>query len=336
MESPQLFSSDSLLKKAEKNNEIEYPQETIDTVERLKKPFENVKTPDGKIDIDIEGQALHVELANVDEDDAENIEKFVSRIIDRNNYDPSIELKKIDRLSFKKADGEFDVFSLLPPEYVIYYYPVASTNVIEHDGSLNNSRKAICIAGDICSPLTLAILFHEMGHVVDFKRLEKLGVESLVTPHEYQRHAETLRKEKTASAFAISLMRQHLKDKTLKKDIVSFLKDYALQSYNLSVNSEIGGQEMYKAQMYSEWGDYESLTRQEEEDRMYLDAWEKWQKTEQYQKWKQGLSAEDLEGYGEFGVWREWVRTTGYEYWNDYPEEERKPLPETSGDELDK
>jgi hypothetical protein len=162
-----------------------------------------------------------------------------------------------------------------------------------------------------------------MGHVVDFERLEKLGVQSLVTPHEYKGQAETLRKEKTASAFAISLMRQHLKDAVLKKDIVSFLQDYALQSYNLSVNTEIGGQEMYKAHMNSEWAGYESTIQQEEEDRMYLDAWEKWQKTEQYQKWKQGLRAEDLEGYGEFGVWREWVETSGYEYWNDYPEEER-------------
>lgn len=333
MESPQLFSSDSLLKKAENRNEIEYSQETLDTVERLKKPFDNVKTADGKIDINIEGQALHVELAIVDENDAENIEKFASSVIARNNYDPSVEFKKIEVLSFKHADGKFDVFSLLPPGYVIYYYPVASLNIIEHDGSVDGNRKAICIAGDICSPLTLAILFHEMGHVVDFGRLEKLGVQSLVTPHEYQGHAETLRKEKTASAFAISMMRQHLKNTTLKKDIVSFLKDYALQSYNLSVNTEIGGQEMYKAHMNSEWAGYESSMRQEEEDRMYLDSWEKWQKTEQYQKWKQGLSPEDL-GWAEFGVWREWVETTGYEYWNDYPEEERQLFPEINDKEL--
>lgn len=335
MESPQLFSSESLLKKAEKNNGIEYSQETIDTVERLKKPFENVKTADGKIDIDIEGQTLHVEIGSVDEGDTEDISNFTYDLISQNKYDPSIEFKKINTLSFKHANGEFDVLSLIPREYIIYYYPTISMNIIEYDGSVDGNRKAIYIAGDICSPLTLAILFHEMGHVVDFGRLEKLGVRSLVTPHEYHEQAETLRKEKTASAFAISLMRQHLEDTTLKKDIVSFLKDYALQSYNLSVNTEIGGQEMYKAQMNSEWGDYESLTRQEEETRMYLDAWEKWQKTEQYQKWKQGLSPEDL-GWAEFGVWREWVETSGYEYWNDYPEEERNPFPEIEDNEPNK
>lgn len=322
MESPQLFSSESLLKKAEKNNEIEYSQETIDTVERLKKPFENVRTADEKIDINIEGQILHVEFLPVDEGDTEDIANFTHDLISQNKYDPSIEFKKIHTLSFKNDDGEFDVLSLIPREYIIYYYPTNSTNIIEYDGSVDGNRRAIYIAGDICSPLTLAILFHEMGHVVDFGRLEKLGVRSLVTPHEYHEHAETLRKEKSASAFAISLMRQHMKDEAMKKDVVSFLKDYALQSYNLLVNTEIGGQEMYKDQMHADWGDYESIMRQEEEDRMYLDAWEKWQKTEQYRNWKQGLGTEDL-GWAEFGVWREWVETSGYEYWNDYPDEEK-------------
>lgn len=323
METPQLFNSDSLLQKAKQLGEKESSQEVADVVKRLKKPFESVESGDGIIDIDIEGQVLHVELVPNDIH-FEDTELFGYHFDDIPEEHFSF-FKRIQSLKFRTNNTEIDLFSLLPPGYKILYYPSA-TDALDHDGAMSPERKVIGVVGDIRTPLTIIILLHEMGHAVDEARLEKFGVDTLVTSHEYKDHAEKLRMETAASAFAVSVMRRYMKDVLRRSDIVSFLKNYALRSHCLSVNGKIGTQESYKSHMNREWAGFEALEKQEEDDRMYLDAWEKWQKTEKYREWKQLPEHANLSEGEEFGVWREWVETIKYEFWNDFPAEEDKTV----------
>lgn len=236
METPQLFNSDSLLQKAKQLGEKESSQEVADVVKRLKKPFESVESGDGIIDIDIEGQVLHVELVPNDIH-LEDTELFGYHFDDIPEEHFSF-FQRIQSLKFKTNDTEVDLFSLLPPGYKILYYPSA-TDALDHDGAMSPERKVIGVVGDIRTPLTIIILLHEMGHAVDEARLEKFGVDTLVTSHEYKDHAERLRKETAASAFAVSIIRRYLKDTLQRNDIVNYLRDYALRSYCSDMNGKI-------------------------------------------------------------------------------------------------
>lgn len=323
MEVPQLFSSESLLRKAKKLEEQGVSEKTTDAIGRLIKPFESVESGDGIFDIDIEGQTLHVEFVPNDIH-FEDIEFFGDHFDDipEDHYGF---FERIQSLKFKTNDTEIDLFSLLPSGYKILYYPSA-TDALYHDGAARLDRKIICIVGDICTPLTIVILLHEMGHVVDYVRLKELGIDEMVTPHEYKDHAEKLRTEAAASAFAISAVHRYSKNVSQRNDAVNFLKNYALRSHCLGVNKKIGAWESYKSHMNREWAGYEESERQEEESRMYLNAWEKWRKTAKYQEWKQLPEHVNLFEGEEFGVWREWVETVKYEFWNDFPVEEDKML----------
>ncbi len=178
--------------------------------------------------------------------------------------------------------------------------------------------KNIYILGDIATPRAIATLLHEIGHTWDQKNLDDHGVSDLMDSHHNADRAEKIRSERTATAFALKLMRILPKGE-LKDDLIMFLKFYALESYyeeaKRLISNDGGAAKFWGAdpfpEMNEEWMKVEEM----------MDIFEEWKETKAYQEWKKIDEFNHLDEYEEYGEWREWVEKTKYDYLKDLPHE---------------
>lgn len=142
--------------------------------------------------------------------------------------------KELKTFEFKLDDGEnINLFDKIPQECKIFFFP---NNMFVNAGycEFPDGVKTICFIGDMSSLAAIPILLHEAGHGWDYEHMEKLGVKSLVEhgSNDIGINLEKIRKERSASAFALKVLRSSFKTESqLKQDIVNFLKSYALKGY---------------------------------------------------------------------------------------------------------
>lgn len=214
---------------------------TLEQVEaRIFSPFCNVDYDQKSADISgaEAGLSFSMEAANDYELAAVYNERYAKR---QQGAVPEVESGtwfKVDRLAYKIADRQFDISGMLPPDYGILFYPDSKTT----RGTVMVADKKIIIRGELASIGTLAVILHEVGHVHDIAKLEKLGVDKLTTGGlDFENdQAEKLRKEKEASLFALRKMWPALKNKPRQKsDILMWLKNYAYTSYCQEANEHL-------------------------------------------------------------------------------------------------
>lgn len=173
--------------------------------------------------------------------------------------------------------------------------------------------------GDITSPRSIVTILHEIGHVFDYRNIDSKGVEKLVTDHRHSRLAETLRKERSASAFAIKAIKPYLVHLGIKTDIINFLKYYALESYYDFVKSEVGHEKRMDSWARSEYGSEGSWSWEISESEQRVSDFSEWKKTAAYQKWKNMDQFRNIvDKFGEeYAAWSNWVDDTNYDHRKD-------------------
>lgn len=133
-------------------------------------------------------------------------------------------------LTYEILGKRINVSELLPEHYNLLVFPKSDN----HHGSVYHNTRRIVVEGDLASIGTLAILLHEIGHAHDLDRLEELGLDKMTEGgFDFEdSNAEILRKERTASLFALRKMWPIIRqDSQLKSDVILELKDYAYSSY---------------------------------------------------------------------------------------------------------
>ncbi|MFH1233094.1 MAG: hypothetical protein V1649_00360 [Patescibacteria group bacterium] len=246
-----------------------------------------------------------------------------SFIIDLNNW------KKLDSLIFKVGEEKKDVFDSLPKNSKIFFCPTkeyfsGQTSSDYENECWENEQHAIYIIGDIACPCSIIILMHEMGHIFDMENKKTNKLHSLGLNCHYLT-AEIIRRERTASAFAFKVMNPFLKDKQLKQDVINYLKNYALSSYNYEAIKNFEEDEKLKPErerfadaIRHTTSDYDSETeRQEMETQTLIGNFIKWQKINAYKQWRSKKENKELDEFDEFGVWQSWIEKTNYDYLKD-------------------
>ena len=313
-------SSENILNKIDRTGENVSGTSLEDSIKRLEQPLEQISySESGSEDISANEFNYHFSYSPVAEEDILGLEIYThQRSRDLGELsDPSYEIKnwrKLDDLSFFFGDKEVDVFNVLPEKTKIFFCPELSQ---DNNGAAYKHSKNIYIVGSLATPFTLTILLNEIGHIIDFGKMEELGLEKMVDDHPDSDQAELLRKERTASAFALKVIRPYIKDEGMRHDVINLLKYYALKTYYHSVNDTVGSRKSVRSHVKDEWADYEHLQEQEDMDRMYYDAWEKWKLTDKYKEWKNTEENKKLDEYEEYGQWRMWIEKINYDFWDD-------------------
>jgi len=208
------------------------------------------------------------------------------------------------------------LFEKLPVNAEILFCPTDE----EFHGSMDSPPVRIHILGNLATPRSLVTLLHEVGHVFGDANLAKLGVESVIKPEVGSFRAEKLRKERSASAFAFKIIKSAIPESQLRSDARTFLKDYALTSYRMSIKEDLA-EEARMSRFYRSEYDF-GWEQGEDETRQRYDDFGKWRATDAFKKWKEIPENANLKEYSdEYIAWSEWVEKTGYDYYTDiYPE----------------
>lgn len=225
------IDSEKYLEKIKRTNFDISHQEIEDSISRLSKPFDSVMKTEKGFEIDYEGVKINIEY------------RPFTYIKDEETY-TSREMKVIDRFQIKDEDKEFDLLSILPPGIRII---VQSGSEKETGNILDvNGVNEISIAGEIDSPKMIAVVLHEIGHIIDMTKLSEVGLNGfeaefrgLMDDKENSDIAEKIRKERVANAFALKVLKPFLKNSEIKKDMLNLLKYDALASYYYSAKKEL-------------------------------------------------------------------------------------------------
>jgi hypothetical protein len=71
------------------------------------------------------------------------------------------------------------------------------------------------------------LLMHEIGHAIDFPKIEEAGDTTLVDAHEHAKYAEYLRRERVPTAFSLKALRPLLNSEQ-RQDLITVAKHDAL------------------------------------------------------------------------------------------------------------
>jgi hypothetical protein len=179
---------------------------------RISQPFKNFEIKEDGLEIS-EGE-VKIEIKYAPHTYIRDGEKYVAK-----------EAKEITSFLVNNGGKIIDLLAVIPLGTKIIIYPdadIENGHVMYPD---EDGNRHIVIQGEICSPKMIAILIHEVGHIVDFKKLTELGVEKWVDDTADADIAEEVRRERTATAFALKVLRPFLKDETLRHDLLVFLND---------------------------------------------------------------------------------------------------------------
>ena len=324
MEEFKPLSSENIIKKLDHTAVSIRDTDLAHSIARLENPIKNIEySLEGQEEIVSGEYAFNFAYSSIQQNEFSRLLKGLSnpqKVEDSNLYpEENIEnWRKITSFNFVLGDTNIDLFKILPLGSHILFCPNAS----EVNGFVYKDSTDIYMSGDMATPATLAFLLHEIGHILDFKKMEELGVTQMVDMSENSDIAENLRRERFATAFALHAMRPYIKDETMRHDIVNLLKYYALKGYYYTAKKKVANRVGIRSHISDDWRGYEEIEEQENMDRMYYDGWEKWKKTEKYVQWKQKEENKNLDKFEEYCVWRSWVEDTGYQFWDDIREDE--------------
>lgn len=317
------INSEQYLKRIEDEKDKLPESEIEEALARLSTPFREITYAEqGREKVDADGFAF--EFSYIPLNDAtqkEDIERRLTRL----HVDPKADYakpgnwRKLNTLIFQIRGGErVDLFEKLPLDAEILFCP---TNE-EFHGSVEYPPVRIHILGNMTTPRSLVTLLHEAGHVFDDANLKKLGVASMMDTKWNAHRAETLRKERSASAFAFKTIKSVIPEGQLRTDARIFLKSYALTSYRVSIKEDLADDARMSRFLQHDY-DYWMGSPGEEDERQLWDDFKKWRTTEAYQKWKVLPENVDvsMEKGDEYGHWQRWIKKSGYDFYKDiYPE----------------
>src|SRR3989338_10939811 len=304
------------------NEKDKLPESEIDTaLARLSTPFREVTYgAEGKEKVNVENFSFEFSYSSIhDSSQKEEIDENLRRLqIDQKvAYANPENWRKLDMLIFEVKGKHIDLLDKLPPDTQIFFCPTSA----KFHGSVSRPPVRIYILGDITTPRSLVTLLHEAGHVFDDANLEKLGREDMMDTQLNAYRAEKLRTERSASAFAFKAIKSVVPEGQLRNDARTFLKSYALESYQASIKADVAHDAMMSHHLRSEY-DYYMVSPREDEERARFDDFEKWRKTNAFKKWKETPDYANLKEYSdEYIAWSRWVEETGHDYYKDiYPE----------------
>ena len=218
-----VWVAEEYLKKIEKDNGIS--QEIIaESLERLKRPLKRVDYKDfGEAEVKAENSEFSFSYILPSDQLKDEVDKYVffKRLNDL-CPDKPLELqdwRKLENMTFQVEDKKVSLLELLPENYNIIFNP---SSEIFH-GSVTDRN--IYILGDITAPISIVTLLHEIGHIYDYKNSEKRSDNPQIEFGLHKETAETIRKERAASAFALKAMRPFLRKPQLKADVINFLEN---------------------------------------------------------------------------------------------------------------
>lgn len=201
--------------------DLEKPEEELEeSVLRLAEPFKDI-VDNGEGNTEIKTEDMDIQ-------------------INYSNSSPDGRMRKINHLIFKIKDKGFDLIDILPNNTEIIYD--RETGGYSGDVQTPNEegiRKAI-ITTNLNSPLAFSILFHEVGHLIDYKKLDDLEITTLMDEHKDSDIAEEIRKERFANAFALKIMRPYLNTQT-REDMINILKYISLKGYYNKAKNDLKG-----------------------------------------------------------------------------------------------
>ena len=213
-------------------------------------------------------------------------------------------IRQLDALSITSVSDPtvaVEISQLLPTDCKILFYPA---DKLVKASAIYEKNMVLYIA-DPFTQKAFPVILHEIGHLIDHSNLRAHGLDKFVTDHEYAPQAEKLRRERFASAYALDklrpLFRAHLLD---KEQIINFLKKYALETYNCSLDHEISFDLDRKSEGTRQARDYNEEMSYLGEQQLH-DDFREWQQTDEYKNWKQLPENIDLEDYEAFNYWRE-------------------------------
>jgi len=262
-------------------------------------------------DISEGGNQMRFTKTEVSTRDKERLARYIASRgrgeADESGFPDENSWQAVDQLTYKIGETDIDIFSYLPGGYKILFCP---TNKAYYNGAVDNENKVIYITSDISSLGSIATILHEVGHVKDDERLEKLGRTELTEGGDYHENIESekLRKEREASLFALRKMWRELrKNEQTKKDILLYLKNLAYYSY-----CERGLGNIVTARAMAHHNPYDLEADEAERlERENFDAWWKFKHSDEYEAWKNTEKFAKLDEDEEYGAWLNWIEETG-------------------------
>jgi len=208
MEKPPHVDAANFIDKNVINADLEVPDaELAESISRLETPFEKMTVTPEAAEINLEEGKILIGYAE---------------------FSGLPETKRIEKLVFKTEEKEINLFDVLPRGTVILVQKEPDPK--EQDGYAERDRGGkngdIFIKGELDCPKMILILLHEIGHIIDFEKLDKgetHNIDNFRNTDERADIAEKIRKERVASAFALNAIRPYVTDDVSRKDVQNFL-----------------------------------------------------------------------------------------------------------------
>ncbi len=284
-------------------------QEVQDSVARLAGPFQEVayKETDA-VAIETEKLRLSFSYSSLDDETKKKMEQLFTDSGRRGmNTDDLRQLDGFELSSLKDQNFRLELADLLPSDYKVVFL----TSSFGVDGFASPTSKIVYVGARAETPLSIATLLHELGHVDDFKEMEKAGIDPTepLTENGVVKEVEILRRERVANAFAIKKLRPFIRAGIfVKDDVINFLKYRAQKSHDVFIGSAVAAKRSMGHFARDIGYDLESFDREEEEREM-REVFEEWQKTDEYREWKKMPAYKDLADYEEFHSWWNWQKS---------------------------
>lgn len=292
------------MKKIKQTSSETLDPEVEESIKKLAKPIAKLEYKDkDSVEISSDDYQLQFDYSLIDDENEEDVYAFMDNLrrkeFSEDHWDFNA-WRQINRLEIKPNNSEkaIDVLAAMPSGYKLFFCP--SEDLVQ--ATATGSQKKIYLIGNMAAPKSIAVILHEIGHTWDNKKLEELGIDKLTDEHKHSEVAERIRKERMASAFALKVMRPFMSTEQ-RKDVINFLKHYALGGYNFIAKQETadlsGSMDHYAR-------DYE-YTEEEERSQWMWDEWIEFKNSNEYAKWKALDEFKDLDEYEEYGAWYEWI-----------------------------
>jgi len=188
--------------------------------QRVFKPLFDVDYAADTQDISQGDNQIRFVKTELNEQDRERLAHYITsrrrRETEEDDFPDENNWHAIDQLEYKIGETKLDIFSYLPEGYKILFCPTSKS----YNGAVDDENKVIYITSDISSLGSIATILHEVGHVKDYERLEKLGRTEHTEGGDYHENieAEKMRKEREASLFALrKIWRELRKNEQTKK-----------------------------------------------------------------------------------------------------------------------
>lgn len=326
-----LFNSEQYLTKIETINfELEEGKKILASFKEFCEPLQDVDYGNsGEVRIERGDESIEFSYESLDSEMKSVLQDYFVKSGDKDYIAERLDtsrwrqLKEYGINETSKSTVLLDIIKLVPDDYKILFYP--QKEFVNACAINSPDHKLILLVGDMSALVVPLVLLHEIGHVQDNMNLSRVGLDKLVTDSSYALEAEKLRKERTATSFALKVLRPLFGKSEFidKQAVINFLKSFALNTYHNSIESLLSVKGFYGGFSSSKLArdfarDFESdlevgeeMGRQMEEGREASKVeFEEWKKTPGYIEWKK--LERNMDDSREFDNWERERNLSGY------------------------